>query len=124
MNLSSDPEKEGDALETNDISKNEGKRRDLTKNSSLLRLAQLSLEDWKWRTSVYKTNEADRLIEQSLARLMGDDASYIRPMDASEKKIGPLVRNNVIFSGPLHFQESFTISTFCPSIRVVSRNRQ
>lgn len=61
------------------------------KNSSLLRLAQLSLEDYKWRLSIFKENDADRKVEESLARMMGDDATYIRPMDASEKKIGPLV---------------------------------
>ena len=61
------------------------------KNSSLLRLAQLSLEDYKWRLSVFKENDADRKVEESLARMMGDDAAYIRPMDASEQKIGPLV---------------------------------
>jgi hypothetical protein len=61
------------------------------KNSSLLRLAQLSLEDYKWRLSVFKETEADRKVEESLARMMGDDATYIRPMDASETKIGPLV---------------------------------
>jgi hypothetical protein len=61
------------------------------KNSSLLRLAQLSLQDYKWRLSIFKENDADRKVEESLARMMGDDAAYIRPMDASEKKIGPLV---------------------------------
>ena len=56
-----------------------------------LRLAQLSLEDYKWRSSLFKTEEADRKVEESLARMMGDEASYVRPMDASEEKIGPLV---------------------------------
>mmetsp|Transcript_18486 Transcript_18486/g.28529 ORF Transcript_18486/g.28529 Transcript_18486/m.28529 type:complete len:461 (+) Transcript_18486:239-1621(+) len=55
-------------------------------------LAKLSLEDYKWRSSVFKTNEADRLVEQSLARMMGEDPSYVRPMDASDSKIGPLGR--------------------------------
>jgi hypothetical protein len=60
-------------------------------NRSLLRLAKLSLEDYKWRISVFKTEEADRRVEESLARMMGDEASYVRPMDASKEKIGPLV---------------------------------
>jgi hypothetical protein len=60
------------------------------KNPSLLRLAKLSLQDYKWRTSIFKETEADRLVEQSLARMMGDEPSYIRPMDAGDKKIGPL----------------------------------
>jgi hypothetical protein len=64
---------------------------DKKKNSSLLRLAQLSLEDYKWRLSIFKENDADRKVEESLARMMGDDATYLRPMDASEQKIGPLV---------------------------------
>jgi hypothetical protein len=61
------------------------------KNSSLLRLALLSLEDYEWRSSVFKSTEADRRVEESLARMMGDEAAYVRPMDASEAKIGPLV---------------------------------
>ena len=61
------------------------------KNSSLLRLAQLSLEDYEWRSSLFKSKEADRKVEESLARMMGDEASYVRPMDASDEKIGPLV---------------------------------
>lgn len=61
------------------------------KNSSLLRLAELSLEDYKWRSSLFKSTEADRKVEESLARMMGDEAAYVRPMDASEEKIGPLV---------------------------------
>mmetsp|Transcript_10587 Transcript_10587/g.25497 ORF Transcript_10587/g.25497 Transcript_10587/m.25497 type:complete len:313 (-) Transcript_10587:2273-3211(-) len=38
----------------------------------------------------FKNREADRRVEESLARMMGDEASYVRPMDASEKNIGPL----------------------------------
>jgi hypothetical protein len=60
-------------------------------NSSLLRLAQLSLEDYEWRNSVFQRSEADRMVEESLARMMGDEAAYVRPMDASAGKIGPLV---------------------------------
>ena len=61
------------------------------KNPGLLQLAKLSLKDYNWRTSIFKETEADRLVEESLARMMGDEPAYIRPMDASEKKIGPLV---------------------------------
>jgi len=57
---------------------------------TLLKLAQLSLEDYKWRSGVFKANEADRMVEQSIARMRGEDASYVRPMDADESKMGPL----------------------------------
>jgi hypothetical protein len=61
------------------------------KNPGLKRLAELSLQDYQWRINVWKSNQADRQIEQSLARLMGQENSwYIRPMDASEASIGPL----------------------------------
>lgn len=62
----------------------------LEKNSGLLRLAKLSLQDYEWRVGFFKDREADRKVEESLARMMGDEASYVRPMDASEKTIGPL----------------------------------
>ena len=55
-------------------------------------VTELALEDYKWRSSVFKNNEADRLMEQSLARMQGKDASYVRPMDAADEKIGPLGR--------------------------------
>ena len=61
------------------------------KNEGLLRLAELSLQDYQWRSSKFKTDEADRQVEESLARMMGEEAAYVRPMDASEEKIGPLV---------------------------------
>lgn len=57
----------------------------------LKRLAQLSLEDYAWRMAIFKEKEADRKVEESLARMMGEDALYVRPMDAGESKIGPLV---------------------------------
>mmetsp|Transcript_8059 Transcript_8059/g.22976 ORF Transcript_8059/g.22976 Transcript_8059/m.22976 type:complete len:392 (-) Transcript_8059:1579-2754(-) len=60
------------------------------KSLSLLRLAELSLKDYDWRSSVFKSTEADRKVEESLARMMGETPSYVRPMDASEEKIGPL----------------------------------
>lgn len=59
-------------------------------NPGLLRLAELSLKDYDWRSSVFKSKEADRKVEESLARMMGDEPAYVRPMDASEEKIGPL----------------------------------
>ncbi len=62
----------------------------LEKSSGLLRLAQLSLQDYEWRVGFFKDREADRKVEESLARMMGDEASYVRPMDASENSIGPL----------------------------------
>lgn len=61
------------------------------KNPGLLKLAELSLKDYDWRSSLFKSEEADRKVEESLARMMGDEPSYVRPMDASEEKIGPLV---------------------------------
>uniref|UniRef100_A0A7S2IE84 Uncharacterized protein n=1 Tax=Helicotheca tamesis TaxID=374047 RepID=A0A7S2IE84_9STRA len=54
------------------------------------KLASLSLEDYRWRSNVFKQNEADRKVEESIARMMGEDPSYVRPMDASETKLGPL----------------------------------
>jgi hypothetical protein len=62
----------------------------LERNSGLLRLAKLSLQDYEWRVGFFKDREADRKVEESLARMMGDEASYVRPMDASENTIGPL----------------------------------
>lgn len=49
---------------------------------------------------MFKSKEADRRIEESLARMMGDEPAYVRPMDASEEKIGPLVskRSNILYS--------------------------
>lgn len=67
------------------------RKRDILRES-LRKLASLSLEDYKWRSSVFKRNEADRKVEESLARMMGEDPAYVRPMDAGEEKIGPLGR--------------------------------
>jgi hypothetical protein len=53
--------------------------------------AELSLMDYQWRTGLFKSTEADRMVEQSLARMRGEEhATYIRPMDAPEP--GPLGR--------------------------------
>lgn len=67
------------------------RKRDVIRNV-LRRLADLSLRDYQWRSSVFKSNEADRQVEESLARMMGEDAAYVRPMDAAEEKRGPLGR--------------------------------
>mmetsp|Transcript_25109 Transcript_25109/g.28723 ORF Transcript_25109/g.28723 Transcript_25109/m.28723 type:complete len:470 (+) Transcript_25109:132-1541(+) len=64
--------------------------RDLIK-SLFRRLANLSLQDYYWRSDLFKKTQADRQIEESLARMMGEDAAYVRPMDAGNK-IGPLGR--------------------------------
>jgi len=67
------------------------KIQDLTK-SLLRRLANLSLMDYSWRSEYFKKTEADRRVEESLARMMGEDAAYVRPMDATDDTIGPLGR--------------------------------
>jgi hypothetical protein len=56
--------------------------------STLRRLAELSLEDYEWRSSVFKSNEADRMVELSIARMRGQDPLYVRPMDAPGKDGG------------------------------------
>lgn len=72
-----DPEEE---LNTNDLIKTLFKK-----------IANLSLQDYYWRSDLFKKNEADRRVEESLARMMGEDAAYVRPMDAGEN-MGPLGR--------------------------------
>jgi len=67
------------------------RKRDLMR-SIIRRLTNLSLEDYRWRSDFFKKTEADRRVEESLARMMGEDAAYIRPMDAGDDKIGPLGR--------------------------------
>jgi hypothetical protein len=47
--------------------------------------------DYQWRSDFFKRSEADRRVEESLARMMGEEASYLRPMDAGDEKIGPMV---------------------------------
>jgi len=54
------------------------------------RLASLSLQDYNWRSDYFKKTEADRQVEESFARMIGEDATYVRPMDATDDKIGPL----------------------------------
>ena len=55
-------------------------------------LAELSLADYQWRSNVFKTNEADRMLELALARMRGENATYVRPMDAPSVTLGPLGR--------------------------------
>ena len=84
------------------LSDNEGETMDCsslnntaTESSSALRntlrnLAELSLADYEWRSSVFKSSEADRMMETSIARMRGQDPGYVRPMDAVS--LGPLGR--------------------------------
>jgi hypothetical protein len=65
------------------------KRGDLARDA-IQRLAELSLQDYKWRSNLFKTTEAERLLEKSLARMTGEDAAYFRPMNAADNAIGPL----------------------------------
>jgi len=67
------------------------------RNQDLIRilfkkLANLSLQDYYWRSDYFKTSEADRQVEESIARMMGEEAAYVRPMNAGDEKIGPLGR--------------------------------
>lgn len=55
-----------------------------------MELADLSLRDYQWRSDIFKSNEAERKLEESLARMMGEETTYIRPMDAGDDKRGPL----------------------------------
>jgi hypothetical protein len=65
------------------------RKRDIFK-TVLRDLASLSLVDYKWRSALFKKNEADRMEEEWMARMMGEDPSYARPMDADDTKRGPL----------------------------------
>ena len=53
-------------------------------------LAELSLADYQWRSNLFRSNQADRMLEESLARMRGENATYVRPMDAPVA--GPLGR--------------------------------
>eukprot|EP00977_Amphora_coffeiformis_P013214 scaffold3408_cov129-Amphora_coffeaeformis.AAC.9 len=57
-----------------------------------LSLTRLSLQDYEWRSSYFKSTEADRMLEESLARMQGIRRPYVRPMDAAEDRMGPLGR--------------------------------
>jgi len=79
----------GSLVQSNDDGESRTRKRDYLGNA-LRKLASLSLEDYKWRSSVFKKNEADRRVEESLARMMGEAPAYVRPMDAGDQKLGPL----------------------------------
>jgi len=70
-----------------------GSRKDLTASSRnlLKNLANLSLKDYDWRSAALQEKEAERQYEESIARLTGVDAPYIRPKDGGEE-MGPLGR--------------------------------
>lgn len=76
---SSDDSNEGNRIRKRDMF------RDMVKT-----LASLSLKDYKWRSDLFKKNEAERSEEEILAIMRGDQASYVRPMDAGEGRKGPL----------------------------------
>ncbi len=59
--------------------------RDLVRN-----LASLSLKDYKWRSELFKRQEADRNEEEVLAIMRGETPSYVRPKDAGQGRRGPL----------------------------------
>lgn len=65
------------------------RKRDMFRNM-VKTLASLSLKDYKWRSDLFKKNEAERSEEEVLAIMRGDQASYLRPMDAGEGRKGPL----------------------------------
>lgn len=56
------------------------------------KIAELSLEDYRWRTDLFRSNQAERMLEESLARMRGENATYVRPMDAPGQQLGPLGR--------------------------------
>lgn len=60
------------------------RKRDLFKKA-LKDLSALSLLDYKWRSALFKKNEAERKEEEWMAAMMGEDPAYARPMDASGK---------------------------------------
>lgn len=75
---------------TAEATQRQRRKRDGIRNV-LRRLADLSLRDYRWRSSLFKSTEADRQVEESLARMMGEaNAPYLRPMDASDDQRGPL----------------------------------
>lgn len=92
--ISASPQDEQDRSDdnnSNNNNKNKGGDDDSIRKG-LRRLAQLSLEDYDWRMSLFKEKEADRKVEQYLAGMLGEDASYVRPQDAPDGTIGPLGR--------------------------------
>jgi hypothetical protein len=84
-------DQDDNAMDTSPKDPNLRKRGDLVRDA-IQRLAELSLQDYKWRSNLFKTTEAERLLEKSLARMTGEDAAYFRPMSAADNSIGPLGR--------------------------------
>lgn len=76
-------------MDINDTTTSITRKRDRIRNF-IKHIASLSLQDYKWRSELFKSNEADALMEKSLARMRGEDMAYVRPMDASDEEIGPL----------------------------------
>ncbi|EJK76086.1 hypothetical protein THAOC_02170 [Thalassiosira oceanica] len=60
------------------------RKRDMFKQA-LKDLSTLSLLDYKWRSALFKKNEAERQEEAWMAAMMGEEPAYARPMDASGK---------------------------------------
>jgi hypothetical protein len=50
-------------------------------------LAELSLEDYQWRSGIFKETQAERMVETSLARMTNTTVPYVRPMDAPRQGI-------------------------------------
>mmetsp|Transcript_13010 Transcript_13010/g.30760 ORF Transcript_13010/g.30760 Transcript_13010/m.30760 type:complete len:432 (+) Transcript_13010:53-1348(+) len=65
------------------------RKRDMFKQA-LKDLSTLSLLDYKWRSALFKKNEAERQEEAWMAAMMGEEPAYARPMDASDDARGPL----------------------------------
>lgn len=61
-----------------------------TINPIIKYLAQLSLYDYNWRMNIFQQYEASRSIDTSMASILGENVTYIRPMDAPTNIIGPL----------------------------------
>ena len=74
----------GDGEAGGDVKEPRQRKRDLFKKA-LKDLSALSLLDYKWRSALFKKNEAERKEEEWMAAMMGEDPAYARPMDASGK---------------------------------------
>ena len=96
----------------NSIDEDEAKAVDSIRQG-LRRLAQLSLEDYDWRMSVFKEKEANRKVEEYMAGILGEDPDYVRPMDASEGKIGPLVSRSVCGKMTCEIDADFNMVFIC-----------
>jgi len=79
----------GHLLPINNNTQAKERKRDVFKKT-LRNLASLSLVDYKWRSALFKKQEADRMEEEWMAAMMGEDPAYARPMDAGDQTRGPL----------------------------------